>query len=46
MTKAHYDALRPTVLWESNYPEGALLHACAIDEAGAVHVCDLWESEE
>jgi len=46
MTKEQYDALRPVVQWENNYPDGVLLHSCAFDEQGGLHVVDLWESPE
>lgn len=46
MTKQMYEALRPEVKWETNLPGGALFHACAFDEAGNLHVADVWESAE
>jgi hypothetical protein len=46
MTKEQYDALRPIVQWEKDPPEGVLLHSCAFDESGGLHVVDLWESPE
>jgi hypothetical protein len=44
MTRAQYDALRPLVQWESNRPDGLLLHACGFDADGGLHVTDIWES--
>ena len=46
MTKAQYDALRPIVKWESDPPAGLQLHACGFDEAGGLHVSDVWETGE
>jgi hypothetical protein len=46
MTREQYDALRPIVQWESNAPEGLLLHACGFDQQGGLHVTDVWESGE
>ena len=45
-TKEMYEALRPEVKWETNLAPGGLLHACGFDEAGNLHVADVWESEE
>ena len=44
MTEAQYDALRPVVQWESNPPAGLIVHSCAFDEQGGLHVVDLWQS--
>ena len=44
MTREQYDSLRPVVQWESEHPEGILLHTCGFDEAGGLHVVDIWES--
>src|SRR5204863_9953527 len=46
MTKAQYDALRPVVNWEQQHPDGVILHSCAFDAQGGLHVVDLWESAE
>lgn len=46
ITQAQYEALRPVVQWEQNYPEGLLFHACAFDEQGGLHVADIWESAQ
>jgi hypothetical protein len=46
MTRDQYESLRPLVRWESEHPDGALLHCCAFDENGGVHVVDIWESRE
>ena len=45
ITKAQYDALRPVVNWEQQHPDGVILHSCAFDAQGGLHVVDLWESE-
>jgi hypothetical protein len=46
ITKQMYEALRPEVKWETNRPPGGLFHACGFDEAGDLHVADVWESVE
>jgi hypothetical protein len=46
MTQAQYDALRPVVQWESNQPEGIVFHSCGFDEAGGLHVTDVWDTPE
>jgi hypothetical protein len=46
ITKQMYDALRPEVKWETELAPGGLLHACAFDDAGDLHVADVWESAE
>ncbi|MDQ3024286.1 MAG: hypothetical protein M3R04_07905 [bacterium] len=46
MTLENYDSLRPIVNWEQDAPSGLLLHSCAFDESGGLHVFDLWESAE
>ena len=45
-TKQMYEALRPEVKWESQQPAGGLIHACGFDEAGDLHVADVWNSME
>lgn len=45
-TREQYDALRPLVEWENEYPAGAILHTCAIDPKGGIRVVDVWESQE
>jgi hypothetical protein len=46
MTQAQYDALRPVVNWETDAPDGLIVHSAAFDEQGGLHVCDVWESGE
>jgi hypothetical protein len=45
-TKDQYEALRTEVRWETNQPPGAVFHAASFDEAGHIHVADVWESPE
>jgi hypothetical protein len=45
-TKQMYEALRSEVKWETSLAPGGLVHACGFDEAGNLHVADVWESEE
>jgi hypothetical protein len=46
MDQAQYDELRSVVLWEDTPPAGLVLHSCAFDAQGGLHVCDIWESAE
>jgi hypothetical protein len=46
ITKHMYESLRPEVKWETKLAPGGLLHACGFDEAGNLHVADVWESVE
>lgn len=41
-----YESLRTEVKWETNLAPGGLVHAGAFDEAGNLHVADVWESVE
>ena len=43
-TQPMYEALRSEVMWETNLAAGALIHACGFDEAGNLHVADVWAS--
>jgi hypothetical protein len=45
-TKELYESLLTEVKWESNPAPGAMVHACGFDEAGVLHVADVWESVE
>jgi hypothetical protein len=45
-TKQMYEALRSEVKWETELAPGGLLHACGFDEAGDLHVADVWDSED
>lgn len=46
LTKKMYEDLRREVGWEREHPSGGILHASSFDEAGNIHVADIWESEE
>ena len=46
ITKQMYEALRPEVKWETKLAPGGLVHACAFDKKGDLHVADVWESVE
>jgi hypothetical protein len=46
LTKAQYDTLRREVDWEHKQPAGGVFHAASFDDAGNVHVADVWESPE
>ncbi len=46
ITKQMYESLRPEVNWEGEPAPGGLLHVCAFDDAGDLHVADVWESVE
>lgn len=45
-TKAKYDALRGEVKWETDHPVGGIMHACGFDDAGDLHVADVWQSAD
>jgi hypothetical protein len=44
ISRSQYDTLRFTVDWRSDQPAGAILHAAAFDDAGRLHVADVWDS--
>ncbi len=46
ITKKMYEALRPEVNWEKSPAKGGVVHACGFDEAGHLHVADVWESAD
>jgi len=46
ITKEMYESLRKEIGWEKSQPSGAIFHAAGVDEAGHVHVADVWESAE
>ena len=46
ISRSQYDTLRFTVDWRSDQPAGGVLHAAAFDDAGHLHVADVWESAE
>ncbi|AIF84968.1 hypothetical protein NTE_02932 [Candidatus Nitrososphaera evergladensis SR1] len=43
--KEDYEALRKTVNWEGNVPQGAMFHVSAFDGKG-IRVTDVWENEQ
>jgi hypothetical protein len=45
-TQPMYQSLRSEVQWETNLAPGGLVHACGFDDAGNLHVADVWESAE
>ena len=46
ISKAQYEVLRKEVHWEKAHPKGVLLHAASFDDAGGIHIADIWESAE
>lgn len=46
ITKDQYETLRKEIKWEKSHPEGVILHVAGFDEAGGIHVADVWESPE
>ena len=32
--------------WEHKHPKGGVLHAASFDDAGNIHVADVWDSAE
>lgn len=46
ISEAQYDALSRKVDWKGNQPGGAVFHAASFDDAGRIHVADIWESPE
>jgi hypothetical protein len=45
VTKAQYEAVRKSVAWETDKPEGGRFHVAALEPQG-LRVVDLWESAE
>jgi hypothetical protein len=45
VTPEHYDALRRTVNWETDPPEGLLSHVAWFRDGG-ITVMDVWESSD
>lgn len=45
VTKDQYEAIRKSVAWESNKPEGGRFHVASFDAQG-LRVVDLWENAE
>ena len=46
ITKGMYETLRKEVRWETQHPDGLIMHAAGFDESGDIHVVDIWESKE
>ncbi len=46
LTKDKYDALIQEVGWKKTHPKGAIVHIASFDDAGELHVADVWESAE
>ncbi len=46
INQSQYEALRTEVKWEQQQPQGGIFHAASFDEAGNIHVADVWESPE
>src|ERR1051325_9559675 len=46
ITKQMYEDLRKDVRWEQDRPQAGIFHVASTDDAGNVHVADLWESQE
>lgn len=46
ISKSEYDGLRKEVNWEKQQPKGGVFHAASFDDAGHIHVADVWESAE
>ncbi len=45
VSPAKYEEVRKHVQWETNPPKGLLLHSVGFSN-GAMHITDIWESEE
>lgn len=45
ITKQVYESVRREVQWETKIEPGGLLHVCAFDDNGGIHVADVWESD-
>jgi hypothetical protein len=45
-TKDEYEKLRNEVDWQRNWAPGAMIHVASFDDAGRIHVADVWESAE
>ncbi len=45
-TKDMYDALIKEVGWKESKPKGGVIHVASFDDAGDIHVADVWESAE
>ena len=45
VTPEQYEEARSTIAWETDVPDGAVLHIAGFD-GGELRVCDVWESVE
>ena len=45
-TKDMYERLRQEVRWETDPPDGWIMHAVRFDESGELHMVNIWESTE
>ena len=45
-TKDMYQKLRKELDLEHENPVGGIFHAAAFDDAGEIHIVDIWESQE
>jgi len=43
-SKEQYESLRSEVNWEMEQPKGGIFHAASFDDAGHIHVADVWAS--
>ena len=46
LTKDDYERLSKEIDWKGNWAPGAMMHVAAFDDAGGIHVADVWESAE
>jgi hypothetical protein len=46
ISKDQYEALRAEINWEAKKPKGGIFHCAGFDEAGHIHVADVWDSPE
>ena len=45
-SKVQYETLRKEVNQEKQQPQGGIFHAVGFDDAGHIHVTDIWSSNE
>lgn len=46
MSKDEYEKLLNEVDWKRNWAPGAMMHVASFDDAGGIHVADVWESAQ
>jgi len=46
ISKDDYEKLLNEVDWKRNWAPGAMMHVASFDDAGGLHVADVWESPE